>query len=260
MEIISRVSKGSKMDQIYIPKNRIGLSIGTYVKIKPVQKIKLSKKLYYHNLNYLEPLKTKTIQEITSIINNYNPQNIIITGSFLEKGFNFNDIDILIINDKNINQKQIKSKIENQIGIKTHLIQISNKTLIKGLSTDPLYNLMLNKCVSKKRLIYKIKYKINYKILDLHLIKSKTLLNNFNILNGNEKYYLTRNLISIMQFLNKDKITKEKVDKEIEKTFNIKIQDLKHNILNKEKFLKKYKKLYEKTFNKIMKGIKNGSK
>jgi len=248
------------MDQIYIPKNRTGLNIGTYVTIKPIQNIKPQKKFYYYNIDYLEPLKIKTIQEITNIIDDYDPQNIIIVGSFLEKGFNFNDVDILIISDKNINLKQIIFKIESQTGIKIHIIQISNKTLIKGLSTDPLYSLMLSKCISQKRLIYKIKHKINYKILDLHLIKSKNLLNNFDILNGNEKYYLTRNLISITHFLNKNKITKRRLDEEIEKTFSLKIKDLKQNMINKEKFLKIYKKLYENTFNQIMKGIKNGSK
>ena len=38
MEIISRVSKGSKMDQIYIPKNRAGLTIGEYVVITPLSR------------------------------------------------------------------------------------------------------------------------------------------------------------------------------------------------------------------------------
>ena len=37
MELIGRISKGSKMDQIYIPKNRIGFSAGEYVLILPIK-------------------------------------------------------------------------------------------------------------------------------------------------------------------------------------------------------------------------------
>ena len=120
--------------------------------------------------------------------------------------------------------------------------------------------MMLSKCVSKKRFIYKKRNKINYKILDLHLLKSKTLIDNFDIIDGNEKYYLTRNLISIFLYIKGKKIGKKIVDNEIKKTFNVNIKEIKQNMLDKDKFLKKYKSVYKKTFNDIMEGIKNGSK
>ena len=37
MEIIAKISRGSKMDQVYIPKNRGGFSIGSYVILKPIK-------------------------------------------------------------------------------------------------------------------------------------------------------------------------------------------------------------------------------
>ena len=49
MEIISKISKGTKMDQIYIPKNRPGLDIGTYVKIIPIEE-KIIKRPYFYNI------------------------------------------------------------------------------------------------------------------------------------------------------------------------------------------------------------------
>jgi len=261
MELIAKISKGSKMDQIYIPKLRSNLPIGTHVIIKLLQSPKQQTKPFLYNLKEIEPLKLQIINQIFNIINNeIQNQNIIITGSFLEKGFNFNDIDILLLTKNKINTTSLQKTIQNQIQIKTHIITLDNKTLLKGLSTDPLYELMLSKHISKKRFIHNIKKNFNYKILDLHLHKSKSLIDNFNILTGNEKYYLIRNTIAISQFLNNKKITKENIDKEIEKTFNIKINGIKNNLINKIQFLNKYRKLHNSLFNKILQGIKNASK
>lgn len=262
MEILSKISKGSKMDQIYIPKNRNGFSIGEYVLILPLEsRMKIEKekiKPFFYNIKTLETIKLRLIGEIFDLIDKkISSENIIITGSFLEKGFNFNDIDIIILTERKVEIEDIKNKIESLTGIKTHLLLMDNKSLFNGLSADPLYQMMLSKCISKKRLIYKVQRKINYKILDLHLLKSKILVDNFDILNGNEKYYLTMNLISILLFLKNKKLSREKVDKEIKILLNVEAKKIKENLINKPDFLKKYKKVYDKTFKLILKSIKN---
>ena len=257
MEIISRVSKGSKMDQIYLPKNRFGLDIGSYVVVKQLEEEKTEEKLYFYDVEYIEPIKLDIIKQIIKIIDKqYIYENVIFTGSFLDSGFNFNDIDILLIGE---NKPAIKEEIENKLGIKAHIIFIDNKSLMRGLSTDPIYQMMLSRCIAKKRFIYNLKNEINYKILDLHLLKSKTLINNFDILGGNEKYYLTRNLISISIYINGKKISKEVVDKEIKKEFNADVKEIKQNVLDKKRFIKKYKEIYKKTFDELMRLIKNGA-
>ncbi len=262
MEIISRVSKGTRMDQVYIPKNRSGLSIGSYVVITPIETKKVTEKPYFYNVEEIEPVKLDMVNKILDIIdkNVSNYENIIITGSFLDKGFNFNDVDLILISEAKPEIKHIKNIIKERIGIKTHIVLLDNKALTHGLSTDPLYQVMLSKCISRKRFIYKIKHKIDYKILDMHLLKSKILIDNFDILDGNEKYYLIRNMIAIFLYLQHKKIDKEIIDKEIERLFNVTIEDVKKNMLKKDKFLKKYKTTYKKTFEKIMDSIKNGSK
>lgn len=262
-EIIGKISKGSKMDQIYIPKNRVGFSAGEYVLILPIkerleeggEKGRKRPKLNFYGIKKIEPLKMRIIESIIETINKkVNLENIIITGSFLEKGFRFNDIDLLLIDEEKVNTQIIKEEIENITGIKTHIIMLSNKTLAYGLSTDPLYNLMLSKCVSLKKVIFNIKRSINYKILDLNLLKSKTLIDNFNILNGEEKYYLTLNMVSILLFIQDKKLSKEIVNNEIEKQFSIKISDLNRNLI-KNGFIKKYEEIFNKTFNLIMDNI-----
>ena len=261
MEIISKISKGSKMDQIYIPKNRMGFSIGSHVIIKPLELENPTEKPYFYNIHSIEPVKLKLVDEIFKIIRSTTSyDNIIITGSFLDSGFNFEDIDILIIYERKLDITNIEKKIENSLKIKNHIIDFSKKTFDEALSTDPLWRMMLSKCISKYRLKPIPKKRINYKILDLHLLKSKPLINNFDYLNGKEKYKLTRNLIAIKLFLTSKKITKESVNKEIKIIFGIDIKKIKYNLLEKNKFIKKYKNVYNKTFNKIMKYTKNEPK
>ncbi|MFH1365131.1 MAG: hypothetical protein ABIH28_00930 [archaeon] len=263
VEIIGRISKGSKMDQIYIPKNRAGFGTGEYVLISPlrskVEEIKLEKKkheLYFNNVGKLEPIKIRVIEDIMGLIDKkIISQNIIITGSFLDEGFGFNDIDILILSEEKINIKIIEKDIRELEGIKAHVIILGSKTLSSGLPLDPLYIMMLSKCVSKNRLIFRIKRKINYKLLDINLLKSKTLIDNFDALNGNEKYYFTMNMISILLFIKGLKLTKDLVNRNIEKIFNVKIKDIKDNTLQKQDFIKKYKEIFNKTFNLIFEGI-----
>ena len=121
--------------------------------------------------------------------------------------------------------------------------------------------MMLSKCVAKNRFIYRIKKRIDYKILDLHLLKSKILMQNYDVLNGREKYYFTRNMVAIYLFLHSKRIDREKVEKEIKDIFNLEdIGEIKFNMLDKESFLKRYKKIYNKTFDKIMENIKDGAK
>lgn len=252
------------MDQIYIPKNRHGFSIGDYVLITSItqpQKSAKIKKPYFYGIRNLEPLKINVISEVFSIIEKKaNFDNIIISGSFLDEGFCFNDLDILIITNNKIDLSDIEKSIQILTGIKSHLILIDNKSLIEGLSTDPLYQSMLSKCISKKRLIYKINPKMNYKILDLHLLKSKLLIDNFSTLTGNEKYYYTQNMIAIYLFLKNKRVTKEMIDNKIKELFKVSKEEIKQNLIDEKEFLKKFKEIYNETFDLIMEGIKNESK
>lgn len=253
------------MDQIYIPKRRTNFEVGRYVLIKPLDKImeeEVKEKPYFYNVHKLEPIKLWAVEKIFSSLDKFIQKydNLIITGSFLDKGFNFNDVDVILITSEKVNKKHIKSQLEENTGIKFHIIVLDNKTLLKGLNTDPLYQTMLTKCVTKKRFIYRMRRKINYKLLDLYLLKSKLLIENFDVLTGDEKYTFVRNLIAINLFIHKKKVDKEFINKEINRIFGKKtVKKIKQNMLKKNEFLKKYKFIYSETFKEIMRGIKHGS-
>lgn len=262
MEVIGKISKGTVMDQIYIPKNRIGMSIGQQVVIMPLEE-KFQRKQefrpYYYHITKIEPLKLELVKNIFDILEKTSPENIIITGSFLENGFNFNDIDILLISNNKININPLESRIHSQTSIKAHIINITNNELIQGLNTDPLYQLMLSKCLSKNRLIYKIKNKPIYRILDMHLLKSAPLTNSYNFLTGKEKYYLLRNAIAIKLFIENKKLSSENLENQIKKELNINVEDIKDNNIDKS-FYKLFKILYVKLQRKIINEAGNESK
>ena len=186
--------------------------------------------------------------------------NTIITGSFLEKGFNFNDIDVILIDDKKIDHRKTEKQLNKILGLNLHIVALDYSTLLKGLETDPLYQAMLSRYVAKKRLIFRYKNKANYKLLDLHLLKSKPLIENFDYLTGSQKYDMTRNLMAIFLFLNNRKISNAVIDNEIKKLLKEKADNIKQNIINKALFLKEYKGLYNKVFSRILEGVKNGYK
>ena len=265
MELIARISRGTVMDQVYLPKKREGFGIGSHVVITPLEPSRPKKTLpksFFYNIRVLEPIKLKIIADlflsIARRVSRYD--NIIVTGSFLEPGFRFNDIDILLITDEKINTTDIHKDIDEQLGIKAHIIVLNKKILREGLATDPLYQSMLSTCVAKNRFIYKVVPRIKYRILDLHLLKSKLLVDNFDILDGHEKYYLTRNLIAIAQYLKGKGVDRNQIDTEIKRIFHLNnVDEIKRNILDKGRFLKEYRMLYENTFEIIMEGIRRGS-
>ena len=65
MEMIARISRGSKMDQIYLPKNRFGLAPGSAVLVKDLTYEKQEKPFFY-NVKRIERIKIIIIGRIFS--------------------------------------------------------------------------------------------------------------------------------------------------------------------------------------------------
>ncbi len=257
VKIICKVSKGTKMDQVYLPKIRPpGYEIGSSVEIVPT---KMEKSHFYtHQVDYLESVKSLIKDELFDYFAGID--NVVVTGSFLEPGFKFNDVDVLLIDQIKVN-KNWEDYFQKRLGVKIHFTCLDRRSLRRGLQTDPLFQMMMSRYIAKKRERFKVKTEFNYQLLDLHLLKSKTLLDSFEDLTGKEKYDLTRNLLAIKLFLKKEKLTGNILDKEIEKLFGKgMVTKLKENMVKKSPFLRKFKQSYEQIFNEIMIGIKNEAK
>ncbi|MFH1071977.1 MAG: hypothetical protein V1743_00955 [Nanoarchaeota archaeon] len=254
-ELIAKISRGTHMDQIYLSKNRApGLETGSYVLIEPIQR-KKAMSLYWYKVKKIEPIKIPVVEKIFGYL--AEAKNVIITGSFLEKGFRFNDIDVIIIDG---NKGEVEQVIHDEFGLRAHVIRLTSAALRKGMNTDPLFQLMLSKFIAKKRIFFRTQNEYNYKLLDLHLLKSKGLMDNFDDLGGSEKYKLVRNLFAIRRFLDKKPISKESVEKDIEHALGKdSALELLENRVKKEHISSTWEKVYRETFEKIMEGIQHGA-
>ena len=255
--MIAKISKGSQMDQIYLPKQRQpGLMPGTFVRITVLSAAERTRP-YFRNCDRLEPWKIAIIDQVFRVV---MAENVLITGSFIESGKDFEDIDMIVIGPEN---KKLAQKLENEIGLPFHIVALSYRSLQEGIRTDPLFQAMLSKFVAKQPLppsVFAQARTYRYRQLDLHLLESKALLESFEYLNGREKFKLLRNAITIVMFLERKTITAETIRKEIEHRFGAgTVKRLKENMLSKQPFLKTFKGLYDGLFTKIMKGVRNES-
>lgn len=263
MELIRKISMGSRMNQIYIPKEKIGFNAGAYVVIKPIATSEITGRLFSYGSLHLSSLKTKIAEQIFRIILRVaEVENIFIVGSFLEEGYNFNDIDIIIIAGKrDIDKNKISAEIEEDIGVQAHLIVCDYPTLARGINSDPLFELMMSRYISIKRWITKKIRTFDYKKLDLQLFKSRALDKNFDYLTGKQKYDFIRNLIALKLFIEGERLTYHNLDNEVKKSFSIKKGEILNNMIaDRKALIKIYNSIFKSLEKTILKGIEHESK
>ena len=197
-KFIHRVSKGSRFNQIYIPKEmESSFKVGDMVEIKLIEK-----KLFYSKNLRLGEFKEKLIKNILSALSTFNEiEQIFIIGSFLTTKADYNDFDIVLIAEKDISNK-IYAYLTDKFNLKFHVICISERNLEKLLKIDPLTRSMFYYYVSSSR-IPEHKREINKKHLNFLLMMPEDLLE-INI-SGKAYYDSLRRLLAIERFLaNKD--------------------------------------------------------
>ena len=243
------------MDQIYLPKQRSGLPVGSYVSIRLVLKDRIAFKPIFYGVKKIEPIKMEIVKKVFSLIEGIvECSNIIVTGSFIKQGFGFRDLDVLVVySGEKVNEKEIAQKIKEQIGAKAHVIFLTDKELSIGAARDPLYLAMINRCIARNRFTYHLQKRIIHpQLLDVHLLKSKVVFYSFDFMSGNDLYYAVRNIVAISLFL-KGRISAELIGKEIENIFSISEEDIRRKAFKKTSFLKKYQRFYNTTFKEILK-------
>ncbi len=256
--LVSKISKGTVMDQIYVPKVRApGFERGAIVAITPLQS-KAVTGIYCHQVQRLEPIKKIIVDEIFNYFE--HADNVLVAGSFLEEGFGFEDVDAVVLTEKSVDNAAIKTHFKAALGIDIHVICLPLKELLKGLGSDPLFKMLLSRFVAKKRIILPKKRTIKHKLLDLQLLESKALIDSFDFLNGRDKYKLVRNAVAIACFLDNKSLTASLVDNEIERYFGeASVISIKENTVDAE-FLLRYKLFHKRLLKRILEGVKNGPK
>lgn len=259
-KLIKRISKGARFNQIYLQKNEgVDFEPGKSVIITPLDGIiSQEPSLFEYNVK-LGNLKKQIVRAIfKSVESSGDYDNILITGSFLDEGFNFEDIDIVILNPKSIDKSHLKESIENGIGVEPHIILIGSESFNKGIKRDPLFSLMVAKYVSRNRAIFRKDKEINYKLLDIYLLRNKNLIDGYDLFNIKQRKKLLRDFMSIKLFSENKEITQKRIEKETESIFGKAIiESLFYygNNEEKEKFIRKLKREYDKLERKILENV-----
>jgi len=218
-----KVSKGSKFNQIYIPKEmeRI-VEVGDLVQIKLLEK---HKELYYKNQKKLPDFKEYLIKNIFSDLQRFNEiKTIFVVGSFLYETI-YNDIDIIIIIDKEkkVSEKNIENLLIKTFNQKFHVLLFSEEKLRTLIEKDPLTRIMFNNYVSNKKIDFDYKKKIDEKHIMFLLMMPEDLLELR--LPSKIFYNNLRRLITIEEFLKNKNLERQDLLNKIKKEINIKLLD-----------------------------------
>ena len=254
------VSKGSKFNQIYIPKNIENLiEVGDKVEVKLIEK---HTKLHYSkSLKDLSEFKKNLIENIFSFLNKDNIKQIFIVGSFLTEKINYNDIDVVLITKK-ISKKlehSIYKKLIEKFNLKFHLLFIEEKEFINLLNICPLTKSMFTISISNKKIINQNEKVINKNHIKFLLMMPYDLLEIK--LSSRNFFNSLRRLITIEKFLKNKSLNTKEINRELK----ILIKEiLYHRIKNDEEiesnsiiFLRKIIKSKLKVIENL---IKNGEK
>src|SRR3989344_6416866 len=197
-KFVHKVSKGRRFNQIYIPKEMNSVfEIGDVVEI-----ILLSKKesfYYSKNLKKLSNYKENFVKEIFSSLAGFSDiRQVFIVGSFLTNKIDYNDLDVLLITDKNIETKIYNLLIE-KFNIKFHVITIPAHRFEYLIYSCPLTRSMLSYFVSNKEFNLPEEIKIDKNHIRYLLMTPEDLLK---VNPGSRAYYDSiRRLITIEMFL-----------------------------------------------------------
>jgi len=200
------VSKGSRFNQIYVPKNMENLiEVSDEVEVRLVKKHNV---FYYSKcLSKLSEFKENLIKDVFSFLNeNFNLGQIFIVGSFLTEKISYNDIDIVLTSEKSNSkfEEAAYSKLIEKFNLKFHILSINGKRFQNLLKICPLTKSMFSNFISNKpmkipseRLIeqrhIKFLLMMPYDLLEIKL-NSRAFFDNLRRLITIEKFLKNKNL------------------------------------------------------------------
>jgi len=259
MQIIifkKKVSKGSRFNQIYIPKyleNEI--QVGDEVEVKLVKKhIKLH---YSKGLNRLSQFKEKLIQDIFSFLAGFSEiQNAFAVGSFLTEKIDYNDIDIVIISNKKIKNLDgfVYNKLINRFNLKFHILSIQKERFEYLLKACPLTRAMFSSYVSNKKVSLEKNKIIDRKHLKFLLMMPEDLLEIS--LSSRIFFDSLRRLVTIERFLGNKDLILGKINSELSDLISNKLYlKLKNNGEINEKIIEGLRKIIKIKLKKIKQAL-----
>ena len=259
MKFISAVSKGSRFNQIYVPRNMDGkFESGDLVEVRLLQKrIRLC---YSKGLQKLSTFKENLIREVFSFLSRFEGlQQIFVVGSFLTEKVDYNDIDILLVTDKQERyyEERIYPKLVDKFNLRFHIISIAEDRLSHLLEVCPLTRSMLYYHVSDKKSLDESNRKIDESHLRFLLMMPEDVLEID--VSSRVFYDSMRRLLTIERFLEVKDEDPVKINDELKKTLgDVLFFQLKSNEAIDEKIVKRIRALIMAELDKIKGMIEHG--
>jgi len=214
MEFVHKVSKGSRFNQIYVPKDmELLFEVGDLVEVKLLKK---SVNLFLRGNVKLSEFKENLIKEVFSFLGRFKEiKQVFFFGSFLTKKIEYNDIDLLIIAENKRFDEIVYKEIIDKFNLRFHVISISEDKFLELSEICPLTRSMLSQSVSNKK--FKIPEKrIDKKHIEFLLMMPEDLIK---IKTNSRVFYDSiRRLIVIEIFLEHKEESQEDVEKEMTKS------------------------------------------
>lgn len=260
----ANVSRGSRFDQIYIPRTLKGrIEPGDLVEIKLLSKsISLCYSKGLKKLSeFKENLLLQAFKEIRLAARKKSQalESIFVIGSFLFEKVHYNDIDIVIATAKKMPEEDVKKlheKLGEKFGQKFHIVNIPRERLESLLAYCPMTRVMLSAYVSDNtdRIVIKDKILDKNHIEFLLMMPEDLLTTTFS-----SKIFLDnlRRLVAIELFLNGKELSYSNI---INNLKNLLGEDLyvrmRGNDLLFDDEVKNIRKILKAKINKIRKTIK----
>jgi len=243
-----KVSKGSRFNQIYIPREmEKTFEVGDIVKVELIKK---KTEIFVENVK-LSDFKEKLIREIFSFLSEFNIKQIFFIGSFLSQKIDYRDIDILMISDEKI-EAEIYEKLSDKFNLKFHLITIPESRFKILSEICPLTRSMLYFYASNKG--YNLpKQRIDKNHIKFLLMMPEDLLK----IKANSRvfYDSIRRLITIEMFLNNKELSSEKINSELKSLLGKLFEYSKENNEANKEIIKKFRKIIKLKLNLIKKKL-----
>ena len=212
IKFVHSVSKGSRYNQIYIPKEyEDKFEIGDSVEIRL---LKRKNEIYYSRKIELSKFKEKLIKEMFGFLSKYKEiKQIFIFGSFLTRKIDYNDIDIMIIVDKENEKfdKKIYQDLIEEFNLKFHIISVDKDRLNNLLMIDTLIRNAIYSSISNKKIYLLPKRIIDENRIRFELMYSKDVLD-VNV-NSRMLYDALKRAILIEYFLKGVDLDRNEIEK-----------------------------------------------
>lgn len=256
------VSKGSRYNQIYVPKNKENeFEVGDIVEVRLIEK---KNKLFYSpHLKRLSHFKDRLIGEIFSHLSKFKEiEQAFVFGSFLTGQTEYHDIDVLVFvkNESEGFERRVHDSLTEEFSLKFHVLIASRDGFLKTLEYGPIERSMMHYFISNKEFKVPQKREINDEVLRRLLMMPEDLFK-VRFENGRIFYDSLRTVITVENFLKGKDISLETIDKEIIILLSeSKLKVLKENSYVNNELFRELKSIFTEKLKKTHHLLKNGEK